>query len=213
MNKKTITLFGSIIAVAAIASVMGIQMVDSIQTNNLDRNCMTAQQSKTVATFHKVPTYMPSGYDLECISITEPYRVSMIATSLTEVHDGWQTESYARPQTITITQLDEKSLLGDERFSEELTAQQRIQADITSIEELNPRLNPVYVNIDGLSAFVTEACEQCGIQTATFANGEVIKNSFAMPSRLKIIDDAGFKTVLVGHVSVDELIQIAKSLQ
>jgi len=214
MNKKNKTILASILAVSAIASLIGVQMVDSIQTNNLDRTCMTVAQSNTVAAFHKSPAYLPQGYALDCVSVTEPFEVRMIATSSVEVSDKWYTTTFVEPQTILFLQIDEKGMLGAERFTEEsLPAEQRIREDISGILEENSKMSPEYININGVPGFVTGECEDCGKQTAKFADGTVIENSFAVPSRLKIVSDDGLVTVLSGYVPTDELVKIAKSLQ
>lgn len=210
---KNKTILASILAVSAIASLIGVQMVDSIQTNNLDRTCMTVAQSNTVTAFHKSPTYMPQGYSLECVSITDPFEVRMIATSSVEVPDKWYTTTFVEPQTILFLQIDEKDMLGEERFAEELPAEQRIREDISGILEENSKMSPAYININGVPGFITEECKDCGKQTAKFADGTVIEDSFAVPSRLKLVSDDGLITVLSGYVSTDELVKIAKNLQ
>jgi hypothetical protein len=69
------------------------------------------------------------------------------------------------------------------------------------------------ININGKLAWGHEAAAGGGKQTAAWPDGKTITNTFDLPARLRTYDDQGTITHLEGYVPLDELVNMAKSLQ
>ena len=214
MNKKTTILFGTIIMAAIVASVMSFGIADSISTNNLDRKCMTAEQSKQVSTFIKIPTDFPENYSVKCVAINDPRELSMIISDKPVTTDEWLHESLNPSGTnIYLHQVDESQYLSSDKYNDLGSPEQRIRDTIADIQKQNPKLKPIYYNINGMPAYGIDSCSDCGIQTADFGDGNVITKTYDVPSKLKIIGDNGVRYSFYGNVSLDDLVKLGNSLK
>ncbi len=193
-----------------VATITSVGVADSISVNNLDRNCLTAEQSKDVSTFVLTPTEFPENYSLGCVAINHPNEVSVIISENTVTSNEWQGESL-NPSGTNIF-LHEVRETGESHLQLG-TAEQRIRDTIADIQEKNPKLNPVYFNINGMPAYGIDSCGDCGTQTAEFGDGSVITNTYDIPSKLKIISDDGNRYSFYGYVPLDDLVKLGNSLQ
>ena len=199
---------------AIVASVMSFGVADSISVNNLDRNCMTAEQSKSISTFVLTPTEFPGNHLLGCVSIDNPREVKMIISENPIESDKWIGESLNPSGTnIFLHQIDERQYVSQEVIDTLGNAEQRIRDTIADIQEKNSKLNPVYYNINGMPAYGVESCGDCGTQTAEFPDGSVISNTYDIPSKLKIISEDGKRYSFYGNVPLDDLVKLGNSLQ
>lgn len=214
MNHNKKILFGSIVAIVAIATIMSVGVADTLTVNNIDKNCMSAEESKKVSTFHKIPTQFVGNYSLRCIAIGHPYEVSMIISDKPVTSTEWLRESVnPSGDWIFLNQVDEGKYLSAADRAELGNAEKRIRDTIAEINEKNPAIHARYFDINGMPAYGTESCANCGTQTANFADGSVIEQKYDVPSKLKIISDDGVRYSFYGNVPLDDLITVAKSLQ
>lgn len=214
MNRKKSTLIGSIIAAGIVAAVINFGIVDSTSVNNLDINCLTAEQGKQITTFTKMPTDFPRGYSIQCIAVDNPNEIDMLISDRPVTSNEWQRESvHPSGSNIFLHQIDESKYLTESDYEHLGTAEQRIRTTIAEINAYNPKLNATYFVIDGMPAYGTEACADCGIQTANFGDDSVIKQTYDVTSKLKIISDDGIRYSFYGNVPLDDLVKIGNSLQ
>lgn len=214
MNYKKTTIFGSIIVATLLATFVTSGVVDSSSVGNLDRTCMSPEQSKEVTTFNKMPTEFIGDYSIRCISVDNPNEVYMIISDKPVTSNRWQSES-VQPSgnSIFLHAIDESKFLTVTDYEELGSAEKRIKDTIADIQKKNPIINVQYLNINGMHAYGSESCKDCGIQTANFADGNVIQHTYDVPSKLKIIDDTGVRYSFYGNVPLDDLVIIAKSLK
>lgn len=197
-----------------ITTITGIGVAESISINNIDRNCMTAQESKLVSSFGLTPTEFPENYSQGCIMINEPGVMKMIISENPEMYTKWQNESLEESDTnIYLYQVDNSQFVSQERIDSLGTAEQRMRDTIAGMEKNNPSLKPVYLTIKGMPAYGIEPCSDCGTQTAKFGDGTVITQTYDVPSRLKIYSDDGKVYLFHGNVALDDLVKLGNSLQ
>ena len=214
MNYKKTTLFGSIIAAAFVTAIMSVGIADTLTVSNIDKNCMSAEESKKVTTFHKIPTKFAGNYSLKCIAIGHPSDVNMIVSDKPVTSSEWISESVnPSGDWIFLHQVDESKYLTAADYAELGSDEKRIRDTIAEINEKNPAIRAQYFDINGMPAYGTESCADCGTQTAAFADGSVIEQKYDVPSKLKIIGENGVRYSFYGKVPLDDLITVAKSLQ
>ena len=214
MNRKNTMLFGSIIMVAVIASIVSIQAVDSISVNNLDRTCMTAEDSKKITSFGLYPTDFSNGYSLKCVAIGNPNEIGVLISNNSVESTTWLGKSVNPSEgNIFLHQVNENVHISEDERAEMLTAEQRIKETIAEINELNPARNAQYFTINGMPAYGVESCSDCGTQTADFGDGEIITTTYDTKSKLKIISEDGYRYSFYGNVPLDDLVKLGNSLQ
>jgi len=194
----------------------GIKFVfesESELNSEINRSCMTLEQSKEIAPFFKVPSYLPEGYSMKCSQSGMPYE-SYIIYHNKDVSDGWIGKMYMLIEdgAIFILQTDDRNLVGEEKFATIGSAEQRIQRTYDSVMENNPSLNPQLIRINGMLAYAVDSCPDCGVQTANFPDGTSIQKSTSTETKIKFIDEYGVSYMLETTLSLDELILVAESL-
>jgi hypothetical protein len=210
MDRKNTILFGSIIIAVIVATVFSIGAVNSTSVSNLNRDCMTAEQAKGITTFNKIPTVLPQGYSIQCVALDSDNEVDMLISDRTVESNEWQSESVnPSGNNIFLHQTMETSV----DYKELGNAEKRIRDTIAEINEHNPSINAKYYLINGMPAYGTDSCKNCGIQTADFGDGTMIKQTYDVPSKLKIISDDGVRYSFYGNVPLDDLVKIGNSLQ
>ena len=188
--------------------------VESELNSEVNPNCMTLEQSKDIAPFFKVPSYLPEGYSMKCSRSGTPSE-SYIIIHNKEVYDGWigKLHILIDDGAIFILQTDEKNILDEKKFATLGTAEQRIQETYDDVMVKNPSLNPQLIRINGMLAYAVDSCPDCGVQTADFPDGTSIQTSTSTETKIKFIDENGINYMLKTTLSLDELILVAESLQ
>ena len=181
--------------------------------SDINRGCMTLEQSKSIAPFFKVPSYLPEGYSMKCSMSGMPYE-SYILYHNKDVSAGWMSKMHMLIDdgAIFIHQTDEKNLVG-EKFETIGTPEQRIQETYDSVINGNPSLKPQLIRINGMLAYAVDSCADCGMQTANFTDGTVIQKSTSSETRIKFIDENGVSYMLETTLPLSELIKVSESLQ
>ncbi|WP_179370635.1 hypothetical protein [Nitrosopumilus ureiphilus] len=186
-----------------------------IESNSeINRSCMTLDQSKDIAPFFKVPAYLPEGYSIKCSMSGMPYE-SYILIHNKDVSDKWigKMHMYIEDGAIFILQTDERNLVGEEKFETLGTAEQRIQETYDDVMENNPSLNPQLIRINGMLAYAVDSCPDCGIQIVDFPDGTSIQTSTSTETKIKFNDESGVSYMLKTTLPLDELILVTESLQ
>jgi len=175
---------------------------------------MTLEQSKDIAPFFKVPSYLPEGYSMKCSQSGMPYE-SYIIYHNKDVSGGWMANLHILIENgaIFIHQTDERNLVGEEKFATIGSAEQRIQETYDDVMENNPLLNPQLIRINGMLAYAVDSCPDCGMQTADFPDGTSIQKSTSTETKIKFKDEYGVSYMLKTTLPLDELILVAESLQ
>ena len=186
----------------------------SESNSEINQSCMTLEQSKVIAPFFKVPSYLPEGYLMKCSMSGMPYE-SYVLYHNKDVSDGWigKMHMLIDEGAIFILQTDERNLVGGKEFVTFGTAEQRIQETYDEVMEKNPSLQPQLIRINGMLAYAVDSCSDCGVQTANFADDTVIQKSTSTETKIKFIDEYGISYMLKTSLPLDELILVAKSLQ
>ena len=188
--------------------------MDSKSTNSeINTMCMTLEKSKDIATFFKVPSYLPDGYSFKCSFSGTPYESYLIFDNK-KVPDGWISHypELVSDGEIFIHQTDEKSAVGEKKFATYGTATQRIQDTYDEVMLKNPSLHPQLIQINGMLAYGVDSCSDCGMQTANFTDGVIIQKT-ATDAKIKFIDKNGVNYFLKAGIPLSELIKVAESLQ
>ena len=183
-----------------------------IESNSeINRRCMTLEQSKDIAPFFKVPSYLPEGYSMKCSQSGMPSE-SYVIYHNKEISGGWmgKLNMLIDNGAIFIYQYDERNL---KEFATFDSAEQRIQETYDDVMVKNPSLNPQLIRINGMLAYAVDSCPDCGIHTADFPDGTSIQTSTSTQTKIKFIDENGIKYMLKTTLSLDELILVAESLQ
>ena len=182
--------------------------------SKINRSCMTLEQSKDIAPFFKIPSYLPEGYSMKCSRSVMPYE-SYILYHINDIPDGWigKIPILIDDGAIFIHQTAERALVGDEKFATVGTAEQRIQETYDDVMEKNLSLNPQLIRINGILAYAVDSCPDCGMQTADFPDGTIIQESTSTETRIKFIDENGVTYLLETTLPLNELILVAESLQ
>jgi len=174
-------------------------------------NCMTIKQSKETAPFFKTPTYLPKGYSHVCSQSGTPSE-SYIVYHNQEILN-WNIPELISDGAFFIYQIDERSIVDEDKFATLGTAEQRIQEDYDGVMKVNPSLQPQLLRINGMLAYAVDSCPDCGIQTANFTNGTFIQKSTSTETKIKFIDENGVNYMLKTTLPLDELILVAESLR
>ena len=174
-------------------------------------NCMTLEQSKETAPFFKTPTYLPEGYFHVCSQSGTPFE-SYIVYHNQEI-PYWNIPELVSDGAIFIYQIDEKNIVGEEKFETLGTAEQQIQETYDGVMKANPSLQPQLIRINGILAYAVDSCPDCGIQTANFTDGTFIQKSTSTETKIKFIDENGTSYLLKAGIPLSELIKVAESLQ
>lgn len=187
--------------------------VESELNSEVNPNCMTLEQSKDIAPFFKVPSYLPEGYSMKCSMSGMPSE-SYIIYHNKEISGGWigKLNTLIDDGAIFILQTDERNLVGEKEFATFGSAEQRIQETYDDVMVKNPSLNPQLIRINGMLAYAVDSCPDCGIQTADFPDGTSIQKSASTETKIKFIDENGINYMLKTTLSLDELILVAESL-
>jgi hypothetical protein len=177
-------------------------------------HCMTLEQSKSIAPFFKVPSYLPEGYSMKCSRSSMPSESYILYHNM-DISDGWIGKIHVLVEdgAILIHQTDDRTIVGEEKFATLGSAEQRIQETYDSVIELNPSLNPQLIRINGMLAYAVDSCSDCGMQTADFPDGTSIQKSTSTETKIKFKDEYGVSYMLKTTLSLDELILVAESLQ
>ncbi|QLH06516.1 hypothetical protein [Nitrosopumilus ureiphilus] len=185
--------------------------VESELNSEINLNCMTLEQSKNIAPFFKVPSYLPEGYSMKCSMSAMPYE-SYIIYHNKKISDGWmgKLNMLIDDGAIFIYQYDERNL---KEFATFDSAEQRIQETYDDVMAKNPSLNPQLIRINGMLAYAVDSCPDCGVHTADFPDGTSIQKSTSTETRVKFIDENGITYMLKTTLSLDKLILVAESLQ
>jgi len=182
---------------------------DSISKTS--KNCMTIEQSKDTAPFFKTPAYLPEGYSHVCSQSGTPFE-SYIVYYYREF-PNWQIPKLVNDGAIFIYQIDERNMMGDQKFQTYGSPEQRIQETYDSVMEANPSLNPQLITINGMLAYAVDSCPDCGMQIANFADGTSIQKSTSTETKIKFIDENGVTYMLKTTLPLSELVKVAESLQ
>jgi hypothetical protein len=174
-------------------------------------NCMTLEQSKETAPFFKTPTYLPEGYFHVCSQSGTPFESYIVYHNQEILY--WNIPELVSDGAIFIYQIDEKNIVGEEKFETLRTAEQRIQEDYDGVMKANPSLQPQLIRINGILAYAVDSCPDCGIQTANFTDGTFIQKSTSTETKIKFIDENGINYMLKTTLPLDELLLVAESLQ
>ncbi len=179
----------------------------------INTGCMTIAQSKSIAPFFKVPSYLPEGYSMKCSMSGMPYE-SYILYHNKDVSDGWMSKMHMLIDdgAIFIHQTDEKNIVV-EKFETIGTPEQRIQETYDEVITKNPSLHPQLIQINGMLAFTVDSCNDCGVQTANFTDGTIIQKSTSSEAKIKFIDNNGTHYLLKAGIPLSELMKVAESLQ
>jgi len=182
--------------------------------SEINIHCMTLEQSKDIAPFFKVPSYLPEGYLMKCSRSAMPSE-SYILYHNNDISDEWvgKIPILIDEGAIFILQIDERTLVREKKFATFDTAEQRIQETYDDVIESNPSLNPQLIRINGMLAYAVDSCLDCGMQTADFPDGTSIQKSTSTETKIKFIDKNGISYMLKTTLSLDELILVAESLQ
>ena len=172
---------------------------------------MTLEQSKDIAPFFKVPSYLPEGYSMKCSMSGMPSE-SYIIYHNKDVSSGWMANLHLLIDdgAIFIYQYDEKNLKEFETYG---SPEQRIQETYDDVMVKNPSLQPQLIRINGILAYAVDSCPDCGMQTANFTDGTIIQKSTSTETKIKFYDEYGISYMLKTTLSLDELIMVAESLQ
>lgn len=181
------------------------------QSQIIDPNCMTIEQSKQTAPFFQTPSYLPDGYSYVCSRSGMPFE-SYIVYYNREFPANWQIHELVSHGAIFIYQIDERNFVGEKEFQTYGSAEQRIRETYDSVMEGNPSLNPQLITINGMLAYAVDSCPDCGMQTANFTD-RVIQKSTSTTTKIKFIDDNGVSYMLETTLPLHELIKVAESLQ
>lgn len=178
--------------------------------SEINRSCMTLEQSKDIAPFFKVPSYLPEGYSMKCTMSGMPYE-SYIIYHNKDVSGGWMSNlpMLIGDGAIFIYQYEEKHRKEYETYG---SPEQRIQETYDDVMVKNPSLQPQLIRINGMLAYAVDSCPDCGMQTANFTDGTVIQKSTSTETKIKFIDENGIKYMLKTTLPLDELIKVAESL-
>lgn len=125
----------------------------------------------------------------------------------------WNIPELVSDGAIFIYQIDEKNIVGEEKFETLGTAEQQIQETYDGVMKANPSLQPQLIRINGILAYAVDSCNDCGMQTANFTDGTVIKKSTSSETKIKFIDENGTSYLLKAGIPLSELIKVAESLQ
>ena len=182
--------------------------------SEINVSCMKLETSKEVATFFKVPSYLPDGYSFKCSFSGTPYESYLIFDNK-KVPDGWISHypELVSDGAIFIHQTDEKRFVGEKKFATYGTATQRIQDTYDEVMLKNPSLQPQLIRINGMLAYAVDSCNDCGVQTANFTDGTIIQKSTSTEAKIKFIDENGTSYLLKAGIPLNELIKVAESLQ
>ena len=180
----------------------------------IDVACMPIEASKSIAIFFKIPSYLPEDYSFKCSFSGTPYESYLIFDNK-KVPDGWISHypELVSDGAIFIHQTDQKSAVGEKKFATYGTATQRIQDTYDDVMTKNPSLQPQLIRINGMLAYAVDSCNDCGMQTANFTDGTVIKKSTSTEAKIKFIDENGTSYLLKAGIPLSELIKVAESLQ
>ncbi len=181
--------------------------------SEINVSCMTLETSKETATFFKIPSYLPEDYSFKCSFSGTPYESYLIFDNK-GVQNGWISHipELVSDGAIFIYQTDQKSAVGEKKYATYGTATQRIQDTYDDVMTNNPSLNPQLIHINGMLAYAVDSCNDCGIQTANFADGTIIQK-YATESKIKFIDENGTSYFLKAGIPLSDLIKVAESLQ
>ena len=182
---------------------------DSVSKTSI--NCWTLEQSKETTPFFKTPTYLPEGYSHVCSQSGTPFE-SYIVYYNQEI-PYWNIPELVSDGAIFIYQIDERSMLGEQKVQAYGSPEQRIQETYDDVMKNNPSLNPQLITINEMLAYAVDSCPDCGMQTANFTDGTSIQESTSTKTRIKFIDDNGVSYMLETTLPLQELIKVAKSLQ
>lgn len=182
--------------------------------SEINYNCMTLEQSKDIAPFFKIPSFLPEGYSVKCSSSGMPYE-SYVIYHNRDVSDGWKGKLHELIEggAIFIHQVDERNMIDEEKYATLGSAEQRIQSTYDSVMESNPSLQPQMIRINGMLMYAVDSCHDCGMQTADFPDGTIIQKSTSTETKIKFIDEDGITYMLKTTLPLDELIMVAESLQ
>ena len=194
----------------------GIQdtTLESESHSEINHSCMTLEQSKDMAPFFKVPSYLPEGYSVKCSSSGMPYE-SYVIYHNKDVSDGWKGKipNLVDDGAIFIHQVDERNMVDEKKYATLGSAEQRMYDTYDSVMESNPSLQPQLIRINGMLAYAVDSCPDCGMQTADFPDNMMIQKSTSTETKIKFIDEDGITYMLKTTLSLDELIRVAESLQ
>lgn len=185
---------------------------DDSELSKINTNCMTIEQSKQIASFFKIPTYLPEDYSYICSRSGMPFE-SYIVYYYQEFPPNWQIHELVNSDAIFIYQIDERNLVGEKEFQTYGSPEQRIQETYDGVMKGNPSLNPQLITINGMLAYAVDSCPNCGIQTANFTDGTSIQEITATTTKIKFIDEKGVKYMLETTLPLSELIKVAESLE
>jgi hypothetical protein len=174
-------------------------------------NCRTLEQSKETAPFFKTPSYLPEGYSHVCSQSGTPSE-SYIVYHNQEIQYSNMPELIS-DGAIFIHQVDERNMMGDQKFQTYGSPEQRIQETYDSVMKGNPSLNPQLITINGMLAYAVDSCNNCGMQIANFADGTSIQKSTSTETKIKFIDENGVTYMLKTTLPLSELVKVAESLQ
>jgi len=174
-------------------------------------NCMTPEQSKETAPFFKTPSYLPEGYSHVCSQSGTPSE-SYIVYHNQEIQ-YWNIPELISDGAIFIHQIDERNMMGDQKFQTYGSPEQRIQETYDSVMKGNPSLNPQLITINGMLAYAVDSCPDCGMQIANFTDGTSIQKSTSTETKIKFIDENGVTYMLKTTLPLSELVKVAESLQ
>jgi len=174
-------------------------------------NCMTPEQSKETAPFFKTPSYLPEGYSHVCSQSGTPSE-SYIVYHNQEIQ-YWNIPELISDGAIFIHQIDERSMLGEQKVQAYGSPEQRIQETYDSVMDANPSLNPQLITINGMLAYAVDSCNNCGMQIANFTDGTSIQKSTSTETKIKFIDENGVTYMLKTTLPLSELVKVAESLQ
>jgi hypothetical protein len=210
---KGIAMLGALVAsIAAITSFTNQALTTDTSAGN--PNCMPLSSVKDYALFHvKTPKYLPAGYGYQC-GTAEKHEATLIYWDQDVDKSTYGTDKAARDDlmkgAIALTMIDEAALAGTD-FARSNGTQAAID-DYEDIRQVNGKLTPSLIKINGALAWGHESAKDAGEQSVIFPEGDVITHTYDVPAKLRIYEE-GKIIHLQGNVTLAELVNIAESLE
>jgi hypothetical protein len=207
INKTRIMIVAGIISAGIFITVDAVTNTALTSTEPVQNDgCLPISQVQGMKTDFKVPRYLPANYEYKC-GIVESGEATVIFWNQTV------DKSTYRVDPLNAVNISRGAILLRLTDKPEVTNGTQFTLDqYNHILEVNPALKPQLIDVSGRLAWGNEPVPNGGIQTATFPDGEVLRNNYDVPARLRIFEE-GKVTYLEGFVPLNELVKTARSLE
>jgi hypothetical protein len=207
-SKTMLAVVGVVTAIAIIGTALFSLNNSALTTQVPVSNpaCLPIQDMKSIMPTLKIPQRLPTGYEYKC-GAGNSFEVNTLYSNsiVDKAAFAENIEDFVREHKGAIL----VRMAIDPQVTNGTAA---VIRDYNSILEGNPGLKPQLLDINGKLAWGHEIALNGGKQTATWADGTQLTNTFDMPARLRIYEE-GTIIRLEGYVPLQELVDIAKSLQ